>query len=338
LLTLLWALWNNRDPASFAPPKAGLVSTEVSDTTPHAYYYASGYRPSGKKAVRIDMLERLAGEIRRARDKGDRREGFEATSQMMSLVGCSGEDFEAILMSLNFRKNTVKRQVPIKIEDFKVKDSKQQTNEEDKPKSEATSNHSAATDVEILTPEPKAAEAPVEKPVETKKEITSPDIAPPDAEKPTLSDSQTIALPSADKKITATEEGAKTTTPAVDGQSSDKPAHADQTDDTLASPNDDVETKEIEVVLWRFQAKRPPRQHYKKDDGKNAKSGRHNDKNSGGKKSGKQFRQGDKSGQKSHHKKTQNPHMTKPRHLKTADPDSPFAVLAALKDGAKKSD
>ncbi|MEO0851812.1 MAG: hypothetical protein AAFY04_10455, partial [Pseudomonadota bacterium] len=36
----------------------------------------------------------------------------------------------------------------------------------------------------------------------------------------------------------------------------------------------------------------------------------------------------------------QNPHMHKPRHLKTADPDSPFAVLAALKsaEDTKKPD
>ncbi len=109
LLTLLWALWTDRKTGDVPPPAAGRVSIPISETLPHAYYYACGYRPSGVRAVRIDMLERLAGLIRSARNAGNPREGFEAGAQMMSLVGCSGEDFEAILRSLGFRKNVVKR-------------------------------------------------------------------------------------------------------------------------------------------------------------------------------------------------------------------------------------
>ena len=109
LLILLWTLWNDRKPTQVPAPKAGLVSTEMTENLPHAYYYAAGYRPSGQRAVRIDMLERLAGLVRTARGNANMREGFEATSQMMSLVGCSGEDFESIMRSLGFRKNMVKR-------------------------------------------------------------------------------------------------------------------------------------------------------------------------------------------------------------------------------------
>lgn len=108
LLTLLWALWVGKDPAQFQPPKAGLVSLVADKDLPPAYYYASGYRPSGARAVRIDMLERLAGQIRSQRDEGALKGGFEATSQMMSLVGCSGEEFESILVSLGYRKQTMK--------------------------------------------------------------------------------------------------------------------------------------------------------------------------------------------------------------------------------------
>lgn len=111
LLTMLWALWSDRNPGDVPPPSAGRVSIELNESLPHAYYYAGGYRPSGTRAVRIDMLERLAGLIRTARNESTTREGFETTAQMMSLVGCSGEDFEAILRSLGFRKNVVKRQV-----------------------------------------------------------------------------------------------------------------------------------------------------------------------------------------------------------------------------------
>jgi ATP-dependent RNA helicase SUPV3L1/SUV3 len=110
LMTLLWALWTDKAPGDITPPKPGLVSLAMAADRPHAYYYALGYRPSGERAVRIDMLERLAQQIRSARDHSS-REGFEATPQMMSLVGCSGEDFEGILRSLGYRKNTVKRSV-----------------------------------------------------------------------------------------------------------------------------------------------------------------------------------------------------------------------------------
>ncbi len=111
LLTLLWTLWADRKPGETQPPKAGLVSVKMTEKLPHAFYYASGYRPSGERAVRIDMLERLAGLIRTARNEAKTREGFETTSQMMSLVGCSGEEFEAILRSLGFRKHMVKRKI-----------------------------------------------------------------------------------------------------------------------------------------------------------------------------------------------------------------------------------
>ncbi|WP_411817776.1 helicase-related protein [Hyphococcus sp. DH-69] len=113
LLTLLWALWTDRRPGDVPPPSAGRVSIELNESLPHAYYYAGGYRPSGTRAVRIDMLERLAGLIRTARNESNPKEGFETNAQMMSLVGCSGEDFEAILRSLGFRKNVVKRKVPV---------------------------------------------------------------------------------------------------------------------------------------------------------------------------------------------------------------------------------
>lgn len=109
LMALLWALWAEKNPHELHLPKPGLVSIPSSPDIPHAYYYALGYRPSGDRAVRIDMLERLAQQIRTARNAPDAREGFIATSQMMSLVGCSGEEFESILRSLGYRKQMVKR-------------------------------------------------------------------------------------------------------------------------------------------------------------------------------------------------------------------------------------
>jgi ATP-dependent RNA helicase SUPV3L1/SUV3 len=77
-------------------------------------YRAAGFRASGVRAVRVDILERLADLIRPAiayrpgvtpgeppagAADGD---GFVPTVAMTSLVGCSGEDFASILQSLGY--------------------------------------------------------------------------------------------------------------------------------------------------------------------------------------------------------------------------------------------
>jgi len=95
-------------------PGQGLTSVVVEDGIEPAFYLTAGYRPCGRRAVRIDMLERLGDMIReRAFWKQPSPEavrpegsvdggGFCVIPDMMSLVGCSGEDFADILKSLGF--------------------------------------------------------------------------------------------------------------------------------------------------------------------------------------------------------------------------------------------
>ena len=330
LLTLLWALWTDRKPVDFVPPKAGLVSIEVSDNVPHAYYYACGYRPSGKRAVRIDMLERLAGDIRKAREKGT-REGFEATSQMMSLVGCSGEDFEAILTSLNFRKNTVKRKKPVP--------EAQATLEENKAEDKTAS----ATGISKTNQDAPNAQAPNTQITEESASPETPPLEPTPENSP--ADETAMTEPAGDIATEKTE----TDNPENDSESAqivaDTPpegavqeASAQSSTETSNDDTPSDEGEEIEVVLWRYQAKRPPRARAKKDGAKkegdqqtrqNRSDQRGNKKRDG--KGGKNFKGKPKAGGRKPDR-VQNPHMNKPRHLKTADPDSPFAVLAALQD------
>jgi ATP-dependent RNA helicase SUPV3L1/SUV3 len=77
-------------------------------------YRTAGYRVCGERAVRVDILERLADIIRpalawRAGAPGVKPQaavdgfGFTVTVPMTSLVGCSGENFAAILRSLGYR-------------------------------------------------------------------------------------------------------------------------------------------------------------------------------------------------------------------------------------------
>jgi ATP-dependent RNA helicase SUPV3L1/SUV3 len=89
-----------------------LVDPEV-DTR---LYEVAGFKVAGKRAVRVDILERLADIIRPliALDAGRPYQGelpagaaegngFRVTVEMTSLLGCSGEDFASILTSLGYR-------------------------------------------------------------------------------------------------------------------------------------------------------------------------------------------------------------------------------------------
>ncbi len=78
-------------------------------------YRVAGFRVCGPRAVRVDILERLADLIRPAIafragvTPGEppagawEGEGFIVTGPMTSLVGCAGEDFAALLKSLGYR-------------------------------------------------------------------------------------------------------------------------------------------------------------------------------------------------------------------------------------------
>ncbi len=79
-----------------------------------ALYRTAGYRVCGERAVRVDILERLADLIRPAlawREGGAGQKppgaiaggGFTVVNTMTSLTGASGEDFASILRSLGYR-------------------------------------------------------------------------------------------------------------------------------------------------------------------------------------------------------------------------------------------
>jgi ATP-dependent RNA helicase SUPV3L1/SUV3 len=85
-------------------------------------YRTAGYRVCGERAVRVDILERLADLIRpalawRAGALGVKPPGaidgfgFTVTVGMTSLAGCSGENFASVLRSLGYRME--KRPKPI---------------------------------------------------------------------------------------------------------------------------------------------------------------------------------------------------------------------------------
>ncbi|MBK0401153.1 hypothetical protein H0I76_18295 [Limibaculum sp. M0105] len=109
---ILWSLWEGLDDFPSAPP-AGYVTVAVAPGMPQGYYEKAGYRVCGPRAVRIDMLERLADMIRPM----DARAGFEATADMLSITGCTLEQFAEIMKGLNFQAERGERPKPVRTQD-----------------------------------------------------------------------------------------------------------------------------------------------------------------------------------------------------------------------------
>ncbi|MCV2881443.1 helicase-related protein [Actibacterium sp. XHP0104] len=97
LRLVLWSLANKLDEFPESPPP-GLVTIPVVDV-PDGYYTLSGYRRAGQRAIRIDMLERLA-DLLRAQDS---RGGFEANPDMLSITGMTLEQFADLMQGLGYK-------------------------------------------------------------------------------------------------------------------------------------------------------------------------------------------------------------------------------------------
>ncbi|SLN73831.1 hypothetical protein ROJ8625_03991 [Roseivivax jejudonensis] len=98
LRLVLWSLANGLDTFPEAPPP-GLVTVPETPGLATDHYAVMGYRRAGQRAIRIDMLERLADMIRGE----DTRGGFEATADMLSITGLTLEQFADLMQGLGYR-------------------------------------------------------------------------------------------------------------------------------------------------------------------------------------------------------------------------------------------
>ncbi|WP_407177479.1 helicase-related protein [Bradyrhizobium sp. STM 3562] len=119
LASLLWALkHDNVDLQAVSGAQhmasSGRTSFPVDKALPRDAYRVLGYRQCGERAVRVDILERLADLIRpalawRESSPGEKPlgafdgRGFVVTQAMTSLTGSAGEDFASILRALGYR-------------------------------------------------------------------------------------------------------------------------------------------------------------------------------------------------------------------------------------------
>jgi ATP-dependent RNA helicase SUPV3L1/SUV3 len=176
LSLLLWSLKNGglqQNGITDLPALAasGRTSIPVDAEISKPLYRLVGYRVCGSRAIRVDILERLADLIRpalswRAGGPGEKPagafdgRGFTTTVAMTSLVGCAGEDFAAILRALGYRMD---RRPPLAPESA--------------PAAEATPAAAPETSTAEETPaiEPATVEvsAPAESPAETSTETAS---------------------------------------------------------------------------------------------------------------------------------------------------------------------
>ena len=105
LRLLLWSLSQGLDQFPDAPPP-GLVTIPVQDGSPEGYDTMCGYRTAGERAIRIDMLERLADMLRAE----DSRGGFEAKADMLSITGMTLEQFADLMQGLGYRAERGERE------------------------------------------------------------------------------------------------------------------------------------------------------------------------------------------------------------------------------------
>jgi ATP-dependent RNA helicase SUPV3L1/SUV3 len=104
LRLVLWSLASGFEVFPEAPPP-GLVTVPAVAGAPAGYYPRAGYRLAGDRAIRIDMLERLADMIRNL----DARSGFEATPEMLSITGLGLEPFAKLMQGLGFQATEATR-------------------------------------------------------------------------------------------------------------------------------------------------------------------------------------------------------------------------------------
>jgi ATP-dependent RNA helicase SUPV3L1/SUV3 len=217
LASLLWALKQDNVDLSVLSgaqhlASSGRTSFPVDKQLARDAYRVLGYRQCGERAVRVDILERLADLIRpalvwRETSPGEKPagafdgRGFVVTQAMTSLTGSAGEDFASILRALGYRMD---RRPPLPPKPVVVEAAAPET-----PAVEGASEMPDATVTEA--PAETAAEAPAE--AETAKaETAEAETAKPDAALPVSGDPAPSAalLPEISPVLTASEE-----TPAV---------------------------------------------------------------------------------------------------------------------------
>jgi ATP-dependent RNA helicase SUPV3L1/SUV3 len=306
------------------------VTTPAVPDAPPGYYPRAGYRLAGERAIRIDMLERLADMIRNL----DARSGFEATPEMLSITGLSLEQFAKLMQGMGYITTEATRP---------------------KRKPQVTASAGPATASEPGTPSPETPqpdapepEVPVpdqpDAPVPQPEEVPPPDGPVPEIPVPDQSD---LPVPGPQEvppgpdlaEIPFSEpQGVLPVGPVLTepvgpvlpetgpGEAQDGAAHAGEQREAQEDGPQELEVYYLFTRASRRRPDRPARAERKpREDGR--KPPRSEEKRHPGK-----SRQGDGGSRKPEPKREERPSPARaPRQDKPIDPDNPFAALMALK-------
>lgn len=338
LLCLLWAVKNDRlDAPGQAEVLQILASGRTSTVHDPAFddeiYRICGYRVLGAKAVRIDILERLADFIRPAlfykpEGSGDKPEGaidgrsFYVTPAMLSILGATHEDMELVLKGLGYRGE------PRLESEVKPEPAEEAVS----PAADAAPAENAAAGAEAApagesetaavesAPAAEAETAPV---AEASSEATEPSSAEPVEGK---AEGETAVSSSAANADAPTDAAA----PADVVTSSETAVSPDSSSDAASEAEGEEGPKMI--LVWRQAPRKSGGKPRRNEDGQGRGQNR-GQRPQGKNAKGKPGRGGGK-----HPKGGGKPRMQAgPRKERgTIDPDSPFAKLAALKEDLKK--
>jgi ATP-dependent RNA helicase SUPV3L1/SUV3 len=293
LRLVLWALEKGLGEIPESPPP-GLVTIPHETDRPEGYYTMSGYRPAASRAIRIDMLERLADMLRAQ----DTRGGFEATADMLSITGLTLEQFADLMTGLGYRAERGERP---------------KTKAPPEPataKADTATEPAAASGAPETMDEALAGELPQSAPTGLEGADT-PDPTP--QEVPVKPPSETPAEPPSETPADQPNETPSETPTEVPG---DTPGEVppDNPGDIAAE-----DTEVFYTFTWAPKRRGGDRPQRRADAG-------------GGKPRGKKPRSG-KPKEKAGKPPADKPrtYSAKPDRSKKVDPDNPFAVLAALK-------
>ncbi len=316
---------------------SGRTSANVDQAFDAEIYRQFGFRIYGQRAVRIDILERLADLIRpalswRAGTAGERPDGaidagrgFMVTPAMTSLLGASGDDMSTILTGLGYR---VERKPA--------------------PPPEAATEPVTEAGTDAVAAEPDVAGQSATADVEQAEPSSAPDSAvkadadnPPQAAAEPASDTAAETASGADAgpvPAVAVPAPEKATEPQTAGSASEA---------AVAESASDAEPAEPDMIeIWRpggparkARPNRPSQRDSDSDSGGGHGKGRKH-KRDGRADHGKGQRPGKGAGRPDNGKPRQSgrPKSPRPAREPVMDPNSPFAALAALKDSLKKPD
>lgn len=306
LRLVLWSLAEGFSEFPEAPPP-GLVTVPAVTGAPRGYYPRAGYRLAGDRAIRIDMLERLA-DLLRAQDA---RAGFEATPEMLSITGLTLEQFVKLMSGLGY-------------------DAERRTRAKTRP---APADTTVATGADVAptgeTSDPVIAPAPPEGTESPDDAAAAPESAATERDEAVHDsaaegDRAPDEVGAADDNAISPEQG-----PVSEASASPQGAGATDVETSGATPDEaGSTTAEIETYFIFTRSHRPrsrgAQRAPRRDERAEAKPG-------GGRPKAKSGRE--KPTREGRGPKGQKPGRAErpPRAEKPVDPDSPFAALMALK-------